>query len=131
MDCDAVAEGIEKIHTQFVSTLEYNDENSLSSVLTIAYLAAMQYYFMPIREFPTGRGFADYVYLPKPEYAEDMPALLVELKWNQKAQTALQQIKEKNYVQAVSGYTGNILLVGIAYDKKTKTHECVIEEYCL
>lgn len=82
MDTEAVAQGIETIHTQLTSTIQYNDENSLSSVLTIAYLSAMQYYFMPIREMPTERGFADYVFLPKPEYAEEMPALLVELKWN-------------------------------------------------
>ena len=87
-----------------------NYENSLSSVLTIAYLSAMQYYFIPVRE---------------------MPALLVELKWNKKATTALQQIKDKNYVQAVAGYIGNILLVGISYDKKSKEHECIIEEYIL
>ena len=131
MDCDTVAEKIEKIYTQFASTIQYNDENSLSSVLTIAYLSAMQYYFMPVREFPTGRGFADYVFLPKPEYAEEMPALLVELKWNKKATAAIQQIKEKNYVQAVSNYTGTILLVGIAYDKKTKVQECEIVKNCL
>ena len=124
-----VAQGIERIHTQFASSIQYNDENSLSSVLTIGYLAAMQYYFMPIREMPTGRGFADYVFLPKPEYMEEIPALMVELKWNTKAETALKQIKEKRYVEGISGYTGKILLVGIAYDKKSKEHECVIEEY--
>lgn len=124
-----VAQGIERIYTQFASSIQYNDENSLSSVLTIGYLAAMQYYFMPIREMPTGRGFADYVFLPKPEYIEEIPALLVELKWNTKAETALKQIKEKRYVEGISGYTGKILLVGIAYDKKSKEHECVIEEY--
>lgn len=129
MDEKTVAEGIEKIHTQFASTIQYNDENSLSSVLTIAYLSAMQYYFIPIREMPTGRGFADYIFLPKPEYKEEIPALLVELKWNKKATTAIQQIKDKKYVQAIASYTGNILLVGISYDKKTKEHECKIEEY--
>ncbi|MGN0354544.1 MAG: AAA family ATPase [Muricoprocola sp.] len=130
-DCKAVTEGIEKIHSQFIPAVKYNDENSLSSVLTIAYLAAMQYYFIPIREMPTGKGFSDYVFLPKPEYAEDVPALLVELKWNKSAETALQQIKDKNYVQAVANYTGNILLVGINYDKESKQHECVIEECIL
>lgn len=129
MDCEAIAEGIETIHTQFASTIQYNDENSLSSVITIAYLAAMQYYFIPIREMPTGRGFADYVFIPKPEYADEIPALLVELKWNKKAETALRQIKDKKYVQAVAGYTGDILLVGISYDKKSKEHECLIEKY--
>lgn len=129
MDGKTVAEGIEKIHTQFVSAIQYNDENSLSSVLTIAYLSAMKYYYMPIREMPTGRGFADYVFLPKPEYSGEMPALLVELKWNRKAETALQQIKDKKYVQAVSNYTGNILLVALSYDKKTGEHSCLIEKY--
>lgn len=91
----------------------------------------MQYYFIPIREMPTGRGFADYVFLPKPEYAEEMPALLVELKWNKSAEADLQQIKEKKYVRAVENYTGNILLVGINYDKKNKAHECIIEKWVL
>ena len=56
----------------------------------------MQFYFKPIRELPTGRGFADFVFIPKPEYMKDYPALVVELKWNQNAQTAMQQIKERN-----------------------------------
>lgn len=84
-----VAKGIEKIHTGYSSTIMYHDENSLSSVLTIAYLSSMQYYFKPIRELPTGRGFADFVYIPKPEYKADYPALVVELKWNKAADTAL------------------------------------------
>lgn len=129
LDCEAVAEGIEKIHTKFAPAIQYNNENSLSSVLTIAYLSAMQYYFIPVREMPAGRGFADYVFIPKPEYIGEMPALLVELKWNQSAATALQQIKGKKYVQVIEGYTGTILLVGISYDKKTKVHKCVMEEY--
>ena len=89
----------------------------------------MQYYFKPIRELPTGRGFADFVYIPKPEYISDYPALLVELKWNQNAKTALQQIKDKAYPESLLSYTGNILLVGINYDKKKKVHQCVIETY--
>ena len=129
MDEEAVEEGIEKIHTEYVSNIQYNNENSLSSVLAIAYLSSMEYYFKPVRELPTGRGFADFVYIPKPEYRSDYPALIVELKWNQKAQTALQQIKEKQYTDSVLDYTGDILLVGINYDKKTKEHQCLIEKY--
>ena len=123
------AEEIEKIHNEHVSVIQYNNENSLSSVLTIAYLSAMQYYFKPIREFPTGRGFADFVFIPKPEYKNDYPALLVELKWNQNAQTALTQIKTKKYPSSILNYTGDILLVGINYDKKSKEHQCLIEKY--
>ena len=129
LDAQAVAEKVEKIHKEYVSAIQYNNENSLSSVLTIAYLSTMQYYFKPVRELPTGRGFADFVYVPKPEYKNDYPALIVELKWNQSAQTALQQIREKQYPASILDYTGDILLIGINYNKKTKSHECIIEEY--
>ena len=129
MDSEAVAAGIEKIHMEYVSSIQYNNENSLSSVLTIAYLGTMQYYFKPVRELPAGRGFADFVYIPKPEYASEYPALVVELKWNKNARTALQQMKEKQYPDMLLDYTGNILMVGINYDKKSKKHECMIEAY--
>lgn len=129
MDCDAVANGIEKIHREYVSAIQYNNENSLSSVLTIAYLSAMHYYFKPIRELPSGRGFADFVFVPKKEYVSVYPALVVELKWNHTALSALQQIRNKQYPASIEAYTGNILLVGISYDKKSKKHECLIETY--
>ena len=129
MDEEAVAESIEKIHMEYVSSIQYNDENSLSSVLSIAYLSTLRYYFKPIRELPAGRGYADFVFIPKPEYVEYYPALLIELKWNKNAKTALQQIKERKYPSALLQYTGNILLVGINYNKKTKVHECKIEEF--
>ena len=129
MDGNAVAGEIEKIHMGFVSVIQYNDENSLSSVLSIAYLSAMQYYFKPIRELPTGRGFADFVFIPKPEYSSSYPAMVVELKWNKSVETALQQIKNKQYPDSIMSYTGNILLVGISYDEKTKVHACSIEKF--
>ena len=129
MDCSKVAEQIEKIHTEYVSAIHYNNESSLGSVLAIAYLSAMQYYFKPVREVPTGRGFADFVFMPKPEYRNGYPAFVVELKWNKTADTALQQIRDKKYPESLLDYTGNILLVGINYDKEKKEHQCVIEEY--
>ncbi len=69
------------------------------------------------------------MYLPKPEYKADYPALIVELKWNQSAQTAMQQMKEKKYPMSVQNYTGDILLVGINYDRDSKRHQCLIEKY--
>ena len=123
-----VAKIIEAVHEQYISAIQYNDENSLSCVLTIAFLGTIDFYFRPIREFPSGKGFADFVYLPKPEYAANYPALVVELKWDKTAETALAQIKEKKYPQSLDGYTDEILLVGINYDKKTKEHTCVIEK---
>ena len=129
LDSDTVAEKIEKIHMEYASAIQYNNENSLSSVLTIAYLSAMRYYFKPVREMPAGRGFADFVFIPKPEYASNYPALVVELKWNKTAETALQQIKDKKYPESIAHFSGDILLVGINYDKKTKEHQCQIETY--
>ena len=80
-----------------------------------------------IRELPTGKGFADIVFLPH-KYS-DKPAMIVELKWNPTAEGAIKQIKEKDYVKALEPYTGDILLVGINYDTNTKNHQCVIEKY--
>lgn len=128
LDEERVAEQIEKIHTEYASSVQYNNENSLSSVLTIAYLTTMQYYFKPIREMPAGRGFADFIYIPRKEFSAEYPALVVELKWNQHADSAIQQIKEKKYPSSIAGYTGSILLVGISYDRKSKQHECEIEK---
>ena len=129
MNGNAVAKEIEKIHMEYTSVIQYNNENLLSSVLSIAYLSSMQYYFKPIREFPAGRGFADFVFIPKPQYLNSYPALVVELKWNKNVSTALAQIKERKYPQSLMEYTGDILLVGINYDKKNKAHECEIEQY--
>ena len=129
MDETTVSTQIERIHNAYVSSVQYNNENSLSSVLAIAYLSAMQYYFKPVRELPTGRGFADFVFIPKPEYKSTYPALVVELKWNKDSTIALQQIKNKRYPESILNYTGEILLVGISYDKTSKEHQCLIEKY--
>ena len=63
------------------------------------------------------------------ENISSYPALVVELKWNKSAKTALQQIKERKYPESIKQYTGDILLVGVNYDKKTKKHLCLIESY--
>ena len=126
-DCETVAQMIEYFHSEYTSAITYNNENSLSSVLSIAYLGALQYYFKPIREMPTGRGFADLVFIPKKEFP-DVPAMILELKWNQAAETALRQIKEKKYDSILDSYHGNVLLVRINYDKKSKSHDCIIEQ---
>lgn len=127
MDANFVAGAIENAHEKYASIIQYNDENALSCVISMAYFSALQYYYLPIREMPAGRGFADLVFLPKKEYP-DIPALLIELKWNKTAETAIKQIKEKNYAFALEGYAGSILLVGINYDKKKSRHECLIEK---
>ena len=54
--------------------------------------------------------------------------MVVELKWNQDADTALTQIHEKNYPAGLEEYKDNMLLVGISYDRETRKHECRIEK---
>lgn len=127
MDCTAVAEAVEYAHMNYASVIQYNNENALSCVISMAYYSAVKYYYLPIREFPTGKGFADLVFLPKKEYAE-LPVLLIELKWNQSADTAIQQIKDRKYIESVKNFSGEIFCVGIHYDKKNKSHACVIEK---
>ncbi len=126
-NCDenAVAEGIAAVHNETTSMLKYNDENSLTCVILMAYYSAKAHYMNPVLELPSGKGFADVVYLPKRE--RSVPALVVELKWDQSADGAITQIKKKEYADWVKGYTGDILLVGINYSKETKEHQCKIE----
>lgn len=128
-EAEKVAELIELAHDTYTSVLKYNDENSLSCVLTMAYFTAPAYYNI-IREMPTGKGFADFVFIPRAN-AGKRPAMVVELKYNKSADTAINQIKENRYHGALSGYSDRILLVAINYDadgKDRKKHTCVIEE---
>ncbi|MBD5527597.1 MAG: AAA family ATPase [Lachnospiraceae bacterium] len=127
--CDekSVAEGLDRAHTEVASILTYNDENSLGCAIGLAYYSARKDYKL-IRELPTGRGYADVVFLP--QTFSKKPALVVELKYDKSADTALQQIKDRRYTQALEDYSGEILLVGINYDRddKNKPHSCVIEK---
>ena len=103
------------------------------------------------RKYATGKGYADLVMNPRRNISK--PALVNELtnereesgacsnyperggsrrsqlKFNHSAETAISQIKQKNYPSKIADYTGDILLVGINYDKETKQHSCKIEKY--
>ena len=122
-DEEAVARGIEAAHDENTSILSYNNENSLACVLSIAYYYAKNDYVVH-RELATGKGFADLVMVPRKNV--DSPALVVELKFNKDADAAIDQIKRKDYPAKLEQYAGNLLLVGINYDKDTKTHSCRI-----
>jgi hypothetical protein len=124
MDGEAVAAGIAAVHQEMTSILNYNNENALSCVINLAYYSARQMYKV-IREFPTGKGFADVVFLPRNN--TDKPAIVVELKWDKSAEGAIKQIKEKEYGKVLENYTGEVLLVGINCDKESKEHTCIIE----
>ena len=125
-DAAAVAAGVEKAHLE-TSHIQYNDENALSYTLSLAFYSARRFYNI-VRELPTGKGFADLAFLPRPQHAEK-PALVIELKWDKTADTAIRQIKEKAYAGALTSFAGNVLLVGVSYDKKTRQHEAMIEEW--
>ena len=125
-DEDAVARGIENAHME-TSHLQYNDENALAYTLSLAFYSARQKYVI-LREFPTGKGYADLVFLPRPKHM-DLPALVLELKWDKGVAAAIQQIRERAYGSALEGYAGKILAVGISYDRNTRKHECSIVEY--
>lgn len=123
-----VAKAVQEAHFES-SYLQYNDENALSYTISLAFYVARNFYNV-IKELPTGKGRADMVYLPR-KHAAGRPALLIELKWNQTAESALSQIREKCYPKALEDYKGNLLLVGISYDEKTKEHQCKIEQHLI
>lgn len=123
-DEEAVARGVELAHDENTSILSYNDENSLSCVLSIAYYYARNDYVMH-RELASGKGFADIVLIPRKNV--DSPAIVIELKVDKDADSALDQICRKEYPAKVAEYAGNLLLVGVSYDRETKQHSYRIE----
>lgn len=128
-NADAVAAQIEKIHREETAPLHYNKEESLRSVIKLAYFSYKDQY-IKLEELPSGDGYADIVYLPKPRSA--YPALVIELKWNKTAEGAIAQIRKKHYPDILKDYGSEILLVGINYDKDapagTRKHTCIIEK---
>lgn len=68
------------------------------------------------------------MFLPLPH--TNKPAMVVELKYDKNVTAAIQQIKDRQYTQALEDYAGELLLVGINYNKNCleKPHNCVIEK---
>ena len=125
LNSEAFAKIFDEAHQDHTSILTYNNENSLANVIAISLFLSTTNTYNVVRELPTGKGYADLVYLPKP--GVNKPALLIELKFDKSAQTAITQIKEKNYLLFFKDYKGEVLLVGINYSKDTKIHQCIIE----
>ena len=105
-DEEAVARGVDAAHDENTSILSYNNEKH--------------------RELATGKGFADIVLMPRKNV--ESPAIVLELKYDQDADSAIRQIHRKQYPAKVSQYSGDLLLVGINYDRNLKTHQCKIEK---
>ena len=126
MDEETVASAIEKAHKAGTAPTFYNNEQALRSVIRLSYLCCIDEY-LRIEELPSGHGYADIIFWPKK--ASSLPLLVIELKWNKTDGGAIRQIKNRDYPQALKDYGGNILLIGINYDSKSKKHTCRIEEY--
>lgn len=126
MDEKAVENAIEEAHKMVSSPISYNKEDSLRSTIRFAYLTCIND-FIEIEEFPSGLGYADMVFMPKRSSA--MPVILIELKWNKTQESAIDQIKNRDYPHAFQNYGGEIYLVGINYDAETKKHTCKIEKH--
>ena len=123
-DEEAVAKAIQEVRDSNYAPTFYNDEQSLRYAVKMAYLSCVDQY-AEIEELPSGRGIADVAFLPK--RTSMLPAMVVELKWNKNKESAIRQIKEKNYPRIFEKYGGPIMLVGINYDEKSKMHSCEIE----
>ncbi|MCD7950694.1 MAG: AAA family ATPase [Erysipelotrichaceae bacterium] len=129
LDEDKVAQYIEEAHLE-TSIIQYNDENALAYTIYFAYIAANNYYTIE-RQMPTGEGFADIAYIP---YNPTYPAIIVELKWQDNPDAAINQIMNRKYYYGLKKYKDNLLLVGISYNKDAqsedyKKHFCKIIQY--
>ena len=125
-DEETVATLLEAAHDQ-TGNRTYNSEAALSYAIQLAFYKAQDDYTL-FPEVDTGRGYADLIYIPKRPVH---PALLVELKYRQDADTALDQIIRQKYPSRLEHYKGNLILVGISYDRSAdpsapnyKHHSC-------
>ncbi|EOS70847.1 hypothetical protein C818_01445 [Lachnospiraceae bacterium MD308] len=127
MDADVVAEILEEVHGLNTSPQNYNNEQALRSVVVMAYLSCIDHY-LKFEELASGKGYSDLLFVP--DKTSGKPALIVELKWDKSAKSAVEQIKQRDYTQFARqfGYEGEILLIGINYSTKTKKHSCKIEK---
>ena len=125
LNTEAVAKALDESHIHVTSNRSYNNEDALQSAIYLSYIYALNKYTI-IKEMTTGKGFADVVFIP---FVPNIPAMIIELKRNGSAESALNQIKEKKYFDSLEHYSGNLLFVGINYDEEKKTHNCKIEQF--
>ena len=120
----AVAKALDKAHSKLTSPLSYNNEQSMQSAIRLAFMYADSLYTV-IPECPSSKGYADIAYI---SFKPNIPAMIIELKVDKSANTAINQIKEKRYFANLDKYIGNLLLVSISYDMKVKKYSCKIEK---
>ena len=121
---DKIARAFDDYHFEASSLLEFNDENSMRCAIVLAYYAAKPFYKI-FHELPSGKGFADMVFIPLPN--SQRPAIVVELKYDKSADSAIDQIHRKNYPASLKGFSKRIILVGVNYNKAESKHEVKLE----
>ena len=124
-NAEAVAKALDRSHIHVTSNRSYNNEDALQSAIYLAYIYALNKYTV-VKEMTAGKGFSDVTFIP---FLPDIPAMIIELKRNDSAKSAIDQIKEKQYYESLSHYQGDLLFVGISYDEKDKTHTCKIGRF--
>ena len=132
-DVATMAEVIEAAHDQEVPLLRYANEADLAALVNLGYLAARDRYAVR-REEPAGKGVADVTFIPRNLAEARWRPFIVELKTGGTAAEAVAQIRKRDYAalfaDGLLGKRGSArsLAVGIAWDPKTKTHDCLVEE---
>ena len=124
-DGKAVALAINSIRESQYAPTFYNNEQAFRYIIKFAYIVCVDQYLC-IEELPSGKEIADVAFIPKKK--TNLPAMIVELKWNKTEEAAIAQIRDKNYPKVFSDYAGEVIMVGINYNERTKEHSCVIEK---
>ena len=129
-DTDTMAEILEYTHNTEIPLLKYNYEEDLTTIVTLVYLSARDRYQVE-REDKSGTGYVDFIFYPDKKNED---SIILELKVDDTPETAIAQIKERQYALRFMGklgeipkYTGRILGVGISYNRINKKHECKVE----
>ncbi len=122
-DTQYINETLDKNHDELASIFNKNKEDVLGIIVYISYYHAKKYYEI-IKEAGTTKGRADLVFKPKDN--THIP-FIIELKADDCALNAINQIKKKEYIDTLGSYKGKVMLIGINYDSKTLKHESKIE----
>ena len=124
-DEEVVARALDRSHIHVTSNRSYNNEDALQSAIYLAYIYSLNRYTV-VKEMTAGKGFADVVFIP---FIQGDPAMIIELKRNDCAESAIKQIRNRQYFESLTHYQGKLLFVGINYDEKNKSHSCKIEMF--
>ncbi|ORX57955.1 hypothetical protein BCR36DRAFT_580501 [Piromyces finnis] len=124
-DAESLRKLLEEVHEKKIKAGDKIDHGNIKRVIDFAYFSANKIYKVKEEE-RSGEGFVDYIFYPKNKKGK---IIIIELKLNGSAKRAIGQIYENKYFNNIEKiYTGNILLVGINFNKPSKNYSCIIIE---